>query len=89
MTVAPYPDQIRALVYCTLQRLGAVIFTGAQVEETLLVRDGRCVARSYRTGDHFAMWLVELGLLQFYNAEGDMVLVLNLLEEAASERRAA
>jgi hypothetical protein len=89
MTVAPQPGQVRALVLSTLQSFGASVFSDLQVEETLLVQEGRCMARSYRTPDHFAMWLVEVGLLQFYNAEGDMLLVLNLLEEAVPGRLAA
>jgi hypothetical protein len=89
MTVAPHPGQVRSLVVSTLQSFGANVFSDLQVEETLLVQDGRCMARSYRTCDHFAMWLVEVGLLQFYNAEGDVLLVLNLLEGAAPGKVAA
>jgi hypothetical protein len=89
MMAAPQPEQIRSLVIATLQGFGATVFSDLQVEETLLVQDGRCLARSYRTCDHFAMWLIELGLLQFYNAQGDMLLVLNLLEDAAPGRMAA
>jgi hypothetical protein len=89
MTAAPQPEQIRNLVLSTLQGFGANVFSDLQIEETLLVQDGRCLARSYRTCDHFAMWLIELGLVQFYNAQGDMLLVLNLLEDVAPGRMAA
>jgi hypothetical protein len=89
MIVAPRPAQVRALVLSTLQSFGANVFSDLQVEETLLVQDGRCMARSYRTCDHFAMWLVEVGLLQFYNSEGDVLLVLNLLEDTAPGQRIA
>jgi hypothetical protein len=71
------------------QSFGASVFSDLQVEETLLVQDGRCMARSYRTCDYFAMWLIEVGLLQFFNAEGDVLLVLNLLEDSAPGKVAA
>ncbi len=89
MTVAPPPGQIRALVLNTLQQLGARIFSEFHVEETVLLQDGRCLARSYRTDDFFAMWLIEVGLVQFYNGEGDMLLVINLLDDATPSKMAA
>jgi hypothetical protein len=89
MIVAPRPGQVRSLVLSTLQSFGASVFSDLQVEETLLVQDGRCMARSYRTCDYFAMWLIEVGLLQFFNAEGDVLLVLNLLEDSAPGKVAA
>lgn len=89
MNAAPSPSHVRALVLSTLQGFGAHVFSDLQVEETLIVQDSHCRARSYRTSDHFAMWLVDLGLLQFYNAEGDMLLVLNLLDEQLAGKRAA
>jgi hypothetical protein len=59
------------------------------LEETILVDQGRCVARSYRADDYLAMWLMEVGIVQFYNAEGDMLLTVNLLETLLDQRMAA
>ena len=39
------------------------------------------MARSYRTDGLMAMWLVEVGIVQFYDADGAMVRTINLLEE--------
>ncbi|MBW3600203.1 MAG: hypothetical protein KY475_23385, partial [Planctomycetes bacterium] len=89
MTDSLHPREIRTLVLSTFRQLGAASFAESDFDETLLVRDGRCTARSYRVDDFFAMWLIEVGLLQFYDAEGDMVLLINLLEEASPQKLAA
>ena len=89
MTTTLSPREIRSLVLTTFRQLGAVRFGETDFDETVLVREGRCTARSYRADDFFAMWLIEVGLLQFYDAEGDLVLLINLLEEAAPRKMAA
>jgi hypothetical protein len=35
------------------------------------------------------MWLVEVGILQFYDAEGAMLATVNLLQKVVPERLAA
>ena len=45
--------------------------------------------RTYRAGDYFAMWLVEIGLLQFYDPYGNMLRTVNLFEENTPQRAAA
>ncbi len=89
MTTTLTPREVRTLVHRTLSQLGGASFAASDIDETVLVRQGRCTARSYRTEEFFAMWLVEVGLLQFYDAEGDMVLLINLLEEATPRKMAA
>ncbi len=89
MPVGPHPSEVRALVLKTLRRLGATVYSEFQVDETIIIERGRCLARSYRADEFFAMWLVELGLVQFYDEEGDMLLVINLLDDAPPARLAA
>ena len=36
-----------------------------------------------------AMWLLEIGIVQFYDADGNMLLTVNLLEELEPQRMAA
>jgi hypothetical protein len=60
-----------------------------RLDETILIDRGRCVARSYRTDGYLAMWLLEVGIVQFYNAEGDMLLTVNLFESFRGQRMAA
>lgn len=59
------------------------------ITETLLVDEGRCAARSYAAGSLMAMWLLDVGVVQFYDAEGNMLRTVNLADESESERMAA
>ncbi|MGA2622042.1 MAG: hypothetical protein ABSF26_31000 [Thermoguttaceae bacterium] len=59
------------------------------LEETILIDAGRCVARSYRTAGYWAMWLIPLGLVQFYNARGEMLATINLFRSLRPARMAA
>ena len=59
------------------------------LEETILIDDGRYAARSYKTDDCLAMWLVEIGIVQFYDAEGQMLCTVNVSEELEPQRMAA
>src|SRR5271165_794497 len=40
------------------------------IEETILIDEGRYVARSYRMDGYMAMWLVPVGIVQFYDDRG-------------------
>jgi hypothetical protein len=57
--------------------------------ETILIRDGRYRGRSYRAGGMLAMWMVEIGLVQFYDADGEMLATIHLNHRPGNERRAA
>jgi len=50
---------------------------------------GRCVARCYRVAEMFAMWLIDVGVLQFYDADGEMLHTVNLFTELQPQRIAA
>jgi hypothetical protein len=89
MRTEPRAEQIRPLVRRVLRRLGARIIRPADVAETILIDAGRAMARSFRADGYLAMWLLDIGLVQFYNAEGDMLLAINLLESLSEQRMAA
>jgi len=60
-----------------------------EIDETILIDDGRYVARSYRSEGYMAMWLVAVGIVQFYDAEGQMLTTVNLFETLRPVRMAA
>jgi hypothetical protein len=55
----------------------------------VLVRQGRQVARSYRAEGYLATWRVELGIVEFYDAEGRILLTVNLFDSLVGQRMAA
>ena len=65
------------------------IFSSLGLDETILVDDGRYAARTYKADGYMAMWLLQIGIVQFYDAEGNMLLTVNLLEELEPQRMAA
>jgi hypothetical protein len=83
------PDDVRELVWQVFVRLGAEPANLSELEETLMVEQGRCAARSYALGGLMAMWLVDVGLVQFYDADGNMLCTLSLRDQAEPRRRAA
>jgi hypothetical protein len=89
MTVCPEPHEIRTLVHRILRQLGLSDHDLATLRETIPLDAGRYVARTYRAGDMMAMWLVEVGILQFYDADGNMLQTINLLDELKPIRLAA
>jgi len=65
---------------------------GADIEdlqENIRIDRGRCVARCYRVAEMFAMWLIDVGVLQFYDADGEMLHTVNLFTELQPQRVAA
>ncbi len=89
MRVAPQPAEIRQLVTQILTRLGSSAPDLADLNETILLDDGRYRARSYRVDGFMAMWLVEVGIVQFYDADGNILQTVNLFEEREPQRMAA
>jgi hypothetical protein len=85
---APTPTEVRQLVVETFQRLGTHIEAEA-VSETILIRDGRYRGRSYRAAGMMAMWMIDIGLLQFYAADGAMLATISLFDRPISQRVAA
>jgi hypothetical protein len=89
MTAAPQPEQVRRLVQQVFHELGVPAAPLDELAETLLIEDRRYLARSYRAGELWAMWLIDLGVVQFYNADGRMLRTLNLFHGLEPQRAAA
>lgn len=81
MTVAPKLHEVRRLVVQFFAELGAALPSLFDLEETILIDDGKYTARLYRVDGYMAMWLVAVGIVQFYDAEGNMPATVNLLKE--------
>ncbi|MEI8373744.1 MAG: hypothetical protein WCJ35_13030 [Planctomycetota bacterium] len=60
-----------------------------EIDETILIDQGQYVARSYRMEGYMAMWLVPVGLVQFYDDEGRMLATISLFESLRPQRMAA
>jgi hypothetical protein len=60
-----------------------------EIDETILIDEGRYVARSYRTPGYMAMWLVSVGIVQFYDDQGRMLVTINLFDALRPQRLAA
>ncbi len=89
MTVAPQPEQVRQIVIRIFAEFGAAVRSLFDLHEALLVDEGKYVARSYRTAGLMAMWLIDVGIVQFYDAQGRMLRTINVLKELETERIAA
>lgn len=89
MRIAPQADEVRRIVIHTFEDFGVDREDLSDLSETILIDDGRYRGRSYRADEWMAMWLVEIGLLQFYDAKGNMLLTINLFEEREPQRMAA
>lgn len=89
MTVVPHAPMIRQLVSRVFHELGVRAGHLGNLRERIRIDRGRYVSRTYRAGDLMAMWLVDYGLLQFYDHDGQMLKTVNLLEELHEEEAAA
>jgi hypothetical protein len=89
MTVDFSPLEVRRLVAEIFEEFLDQPLTIADLDETIRCREGRAMARSYRACGMFAMWLISVGLLQFYDEDGNMLRTVNLLEDLLPMRAAA
>lgn len=89
MTVSPAPADVRTIVFRTLLEYDVNEDSLADLDERILLDSGQYMARSYRVEGFLAMWLIDVGLLQFYDADGNMLRTVNLFEEIAPLRIAA
>ena len=89
MTVEPDPHAVRRMVIQVFEELGAAMPTLFDLEETILIDDGKCAARSYRVQDYMAMWLLGVGIVQFYDAEGNMLATVNIFKDLEPVKMAA
>jgi hypothetical protein len=80
---------VRDLVARHFLTLGADSLEVEDLQENIRIDRGRCVARCYRVAEMFAMWLIDVGVLQFYGADGEMLHTVNLFTELQPQRAAA
>ena len=59
-----------------------------EIDENILIDQGQYVARSYHMEGYMAMWLVPVGLVQFYDDEGRMLATISLFESLRPQRMA-
>lgn len=89
MRVLPCALEVRQVVRQTFADIGVADDLVDDLNETILINDGTYRGRSYQTEGYFAMWLVEAGLVQFYDDDGDMVCTVSLFNEIEPQRMAA
>jgi hypothetical protein len=89
MRTDPLPYEVRELVVRTFAYFDVILDSPWDLDETILIDDGRYSARTYEADGYMAMWLVEIGIVQFYDAEGNMLRTVNLFEELEPQRMAA
>jgi len=89
MCISPNATEIRCVVARIFTEYHGSMTPVDEVDERLRIQDGRLVARSYRACGLFAMWLVDVGLLQFYDQHGNMLRTVNLLISFEPARAAA
>lgn len=89
MTISPNPDRIRTIVFRTFLELDVDEDSLSDMDERIVIDDGRYVARSYRLDNYLAMWMIDVGLVQFYDDTGNMLRTVNLFEEIEPHRMAA
>ena len=90
MLVSPTPSEVRWIVDQTFQRYFHLTDEDlSELIETPMIDDGRCIARSYRVSTFLAMWLIDVGILQFYDEQGRMLRRANLFAEVEPRAAAA
>lgn len=87
MTIVPQPDDIRQLVARTFEEFGVPVENELDLNETLLIQGRKFSARSYRYSGLMAMWLLDAGIIQFYDADGAMLRTVNLFKETRTRVR--
>jgi hypothetical protein len=86
MRTDPHSFEVRQLVLDIFQRLGVDIQHPSEMEETILIEEGKYAARSYRVDGYWAIWLLSGGVVQFYDEDGNMIQTVNLFEELEPEQ---
>jgi hypothetical protein len=89
MRTDPLPYEVRELVVRTFECFDVPIENPWDLDETILIDDGRYSARTYEIDGYMAMWLLDIGIVQFYDADGNMLHTINLFEELEPQRMAA
>ena len=85
MTVDPRPDEVRQLVLRVFAELGVRAKNSSDIDEKIRIDGGNYRARTFRHQGLMAMWLIALGVVQFYDRNGKMLRTVNLRTEAPSQ----
>ena len=89
MRVLPCAQEVRQVVRQTFADIGIADDLVDDLNETILIDDGTYRGRSYQTEGYFAMWMIDAGLVQFYDDDGNMLATVNLFHESEPQRMAA
>ena len=89
MLIEPQSSDVLSVVVGMFERFKASPQSLFDLEEKIHSDRGRHIAHSYQVDGLMAMWLIGIGIVQFYDADGNMLATMNLLEEAVPQRVAA
>ena len=89
MRLESQPTDVLSAVVGMFERFGASPQSLFDLEEKIKIDRGKCIARSYQVDGLMAMWLMGIGIVQFYDADGNMLATMNLLEEAVPQQMVA
>jgi hypothetical protein len=89
MWLEPQPIEVLSAVLGMFERFGASPQCLFDLEETIQIDGGKHIARTYRVEGLMAMWLMSIGIVQFYDADGNMLATINVFEEAVPQRMVA
>ncbi len=89
MDISPNASEVRRMVIGIFNDYCRVPVEIDELDERLSIENSRLVARSYRASGLFAMWLVEIGIVQFYDEQGNALRTLNLRHDGTAFDRAA
>ena len=82
MLVSPTTAEVRWIVEQSFERYFNL--TQEDLEDLIelpMIEGGRCIARTYRVSNLLAMWLKDVGILQFYDEQGRMLRRANLFAD--------
>ena len=89
MNAVVLPENVSQLVAKTFRQFGARLHRPSDLDETVIVADGQSVARTYRADGLMAMWFINEGIVQFYDADGDLLPMVRVWETTQPQRAAA
>jgi hypothetical protein len=89
MRLESEPNDVRSALVAMFERFGASPQALFDSEETIQIDRGKYVARSDRVEGLMAMWLLGVGIVQIYDADGNMLATINPLEEAVPQQMVA
>jgi hypothetical protein len=89
MTIRLHADDVRQIVVRIFEAIAGRMHRRADINETILVDGGKYAGRTYRCRGLMAMWMLDVGVLQFYDHDGNMLRTINLLEEQVPQRAVA